>query len=108
MSHVIEVTDATFESEVVGASRPVLVDYWADWCAPCKQLSPIIDELAASYGDRMTFAKVDTNTNTRIAADQGILSLPTIQVWQDGQLVKSLQGGRTKKALMKVIDEFVG
>lgn len=107
MSNVIEVTDSTFSSEVTGASKPVLVDYWADWCAPCKQLSPIIDELAGVYGDRMVFAKVDTNANTRVAAEQGIMSLPTLQVWQDGQLVKQVQGGRTKKALIKIIEEFV-
>ena len=56
MNNVIEVTDATFASEVLGASKPVLVDYWADWCAPCKQLSPIIEELAGTYGDRMVVA----------------------------------------------------
>ena len=107
MNNVIEVTDTTFPSEVLGASKPVLVDYWADWCAPCKQLSPIIEELAEAYGNRMVFAKVDTNANTRVAAEQGIMSLPTVQVWQGGQLVKSLQGGKTKKALVKVIEEFV-
>lgn len=108
MSQVIEVTDATFEAQVIGSSKPVLVDYWADWCAPCKQLSPIVEELAQAYGDRMVFAKVDTNVNQQVATSQGILSLPTIQIWQGGQLVKSLQGGKTKKALLKVIDEFVG
>ncbi|WP_130866585.1 thioredoxin [Acidipropionibacterium timonense] len=108
MSQVIEVTDATFEAQVIGSSKPVLVDYWADWCAPCKQLSPIVEELAQVYGDRMVFAKVDTNVNQQVATSQGILSLPTIQIWQGGQLVKSLQGGKTKKALLKVIDEFVG
>ena len=107
MNNVIEVTDATFASEVLGASKPVLVDYWADWCAPCKQLSPIVEELSGAYGDRMVFAKVDTNANTRVAAEQAIMSLLTIQVWQGGRLVKSLQGGKTKKALVKVIEEFV-
>ena len=60
-----------------------------------------------TYGDRMVFAKVDTNANTQVAAEQGIMSLPTIQVWKGGQLVKSLQGGKTKKALVKIIEEFV-
>ena len=107
MSQVIEVTEATFSSEVAGATKPVLVDYWADWCAPCKQLSPIIEEIAAAHSDKMTFAKVDTNTNQQLAASQGIMSLPTIQIWQNGQIVKSVQGGKTKKALLKLIDEFI-
>ena len=107
MGAVNDVTDETFETVVLKSDKPVVVDYWADWCAPCKQLSPIIEELAGTYGDRMVFAKVDTNANTRVAAEQGIMSLPTIQVWQGGQLVKSLQGGKTKKALVKIIEEFV-
>ncbi|AXE40236.1 thioredoxin [Acidipropionibacterium virtanenii] len=108
MSQVIEVTDATFESLVVNSPTPVLVDYWADWCAPCKQLSPVIDELSAAYGDRVTFAKVDTNVNQAIAADQAILSLPTIQVWRDGRVVRSLQGGTSRRALARVLDECAG
>lgn len=108
MSQVIEVTDATFESVVVSSPTPVLVDYWADWCAPCKQLSPVIDDLAASYGDRITFATVDTNANQVIAADQGILSLPTIQVWRDGRVVRSLRGGKSRRALARVLDECAG
>ena len=107
MNNVIEVTDATFASEVLGASKPVLVDYWADWCAPGKQLSPSIEELAGTVGERMVFAIGDATAYTRGARGQGIMSLPTIQVWQGGQLVKSLQGGKTKKALVKIIEEFV-
>lgn len=108
MSQVIEVTDAPFASVVLGSARPVLVDYWADWCAPCKQLSPVVAELSETYGDRMTFATVDTNANQRTAADQQILSLPTIQVWRDGRLVRSWPGGRSRRALIKALDEVVG
>jgi thioredoxin 1 len=107
MGAVKEVTDATFAAEVLQSAKPVLVDYWADWCHPCKQLSPIIEELAGEYGDRMTFAKVDTNVNTQVAAAQGILSLPTIQVFVGGQVVKQFQGGKTKAALIKTISEFI-
>ncbi|WP_257477855.1 thioredoxin family protein [Acidipropionibacterium jensenii] len=108
MSQVIEVTDETFASVVMSSAKPVLVDYWADWCVPCKQLSPLIAELSDSHGDRMTFTTLDTNTNQRTAADQQILSLPTIQVWQDGRLVRSLQGGRSRRALLKALDDFIG
>mgnify|MGYP002714949198 CR=1 FL=1 len=107
MSFVTEITDDTFADEVLASDKPTLVDYWADWCAPCKQLSPIIEEIAAAHSDKMTFAKVDTNTNQQLAASQGIMSLPTIQIWQDGQIVKSVQGGKTKRALLKLIDEFI-
>lgn len=101
---VIEVTDATFASEVLSASKPVLVDYWADWCAPCRQISPIIDELSEVYGDRMVFAKLDTNTNPEVPTAQGVMALPTLQFFRDGQVVQSLQGGKTKAALIKAIE----
>ncbi len=107
MSNVKDVTDKTFVDEVVMNPKPVLVDYWADWCSPCKQLSPIVDELAAELGDRIDFVKMDTNTNTQIPTEQGILSLPTLQIWQGGRVVKSLQGAKTKGALLKVLNEYV-
>lgn len=78
------------------SSRPVLVDYWADWCAPCKQLSPIIDELARDYGDKVTFLKLDTNVNTATPVNYGVLSLPTIQIWVGGEVVKSFTGAKPK------------
>lgn len=107
MSAVQEVTDATFEQVVVRSTKPVLVDYWADWCAPCKQLSPIIEELAQEFGDKITFTKLDTNTNPQTAAQQGILGLPTIQIFVNGNVAKSFQGGKTKAALKKAIDEYL-
>ncbi len=107
MSNVLEVTDATFDAEVLQADKPVLVDYWADWCSPCKQLSPIIDELAGVYGDQMKFAKVDTNVNTAVASAQAIMSLPTIQIFQNGQVVDQVQGGKTKAALIKLIEQHI-
>ncbi|MGO4958458.1 thioredoxin [Luteococcus sp. Sow4_B9] len=104
---VKDVTDKTFVDEVVMNPKPVLVDYWADWCAPCKQLSPIIDEIATQLGDKMDFVKMDTNSNTQIPTEQGILSLPTLQVWQGGRVVKSFQGAKSKGALLKALDEFI-
>lgn len=101
---VIDVTDATFENEVLKADKPVLVDYWADWCAPCRQLSPIVEELARVYGDRMVFAKLDTNANPAVPTAQGVMALPTLQFFRGGQVVQSLQGGKTKAALIKAIE----
>ncbi len=107
MGSVNAITDDTFEAEVLKSSKPVLVDYWADWCAPCKQLSPILDELARAHGDKVSFVKVDTNANPVTATKQGVLSLPTLQVFVDGQVVKSFQGAKTKGQLLKALDEYL-
>ena len=102
---VTDVTEKTFTDEVLMAGGLVVVDYWADWCSPCKQLSPIIEELSNEYGE-VKFVKVDTNSNPNLAAEQGILSLPTLQFFQGGRVAKSLSGGKTKNALKKAIDEL--
>nr|NLI48850.1 thioredoxin [Propionibacterium sp.] len=107
MSEVAEVTDATFQELVVQSSKPVLVDYWADWCAPCRQLSPIVDELAREYGDRVTFLKLDTNANPNTPVQYGVLGLPTLQIWAGGQLVNSMTGGKSKAALIKALAEYL-
>lgn len=103
---VTDVTEATFADEVLMADGLVIVDYWADWCAPCKQMAPILDELAAQY-TQVKFVKVDTNTNPNLAAAQGVLALPTLQFFQKGRVVHSLSGAKTKKALTKAIDELL-
>ncbi|GAA3873814.1 thioredoxin [Tessaracoccus defluvii] len=103
---VTDVTDKTFVDEVLMADRLVVVDYWADWCSPCKQIAPIIDELSREYPN-VKFVKVDTNANPGLAAEQGVLSLPTLQFFQGGRVTKSLSGGKTKNALKKAIDELV-
>lgn len=107
MGAVQDVTDATFGDVVLKSSKPVLVDYWADWCAPCRQLSPIIEELATQYGDKVSFTKIDTNSNPQTATDQGVLGLPTIQIFVGGQVVKAFQGGKTKATLLKALEEYL-
>lgn len=107
MGSVTETTDATFAEEVLNSSKPVLVDYWADWCAPCKQLSPIIEELAKEYGDKITFVKMDTNTNPQIPAQQGIMSLPTLQLFVDGTVVTSLTGSKSKNSLIRALEDYL-
>ncbi|MDO5677530.1 MAG: thioredoxin [Propionibacteriaceae bacterium] len=101
-----DVTEKTFVDEVLMADGLVIVDYWADWCAPCKQMAPILEELSAQYTD-VKFVKVDTNTNPNLAAEQGVLALPTLQFFQKGRVVNSLSGAKTKKALTKAIDELL-
>lgn len=107
MGAVAEVTDATFADMVEKSARPVLIDYWADWCAPCRQLSPIIEELAGEYGDKMSFLKMDTNVNTQTPTRFGVLGLPTIQIFVGGEVVKQFQGGKTKAALIRAIEEYL-
>ncbi len=103
---VTDVTEKTFVDEVLMADKLVVVDYWADWCSPCKQIAPIIEELSTVYPN-VKFVKVDTNSAPGLAAEQGVLSLPTLQFIQGGRVVKSLTGGKTKGALKKAIDELV-
>ena len=107
MAAVADVTDATFTDLVLKSSKPVVIDYWADWCAPCKQLSPIIEELARDYGDKVTFLKMDTNTSTQVPTQQGVLGLPTIQVFVGGEVVKQFQGGKTKAMLVRALEEYL-
>lgn len=107
MAAVANVTDATFAEQVLRSPKPVLVDYWAEWCAPCKQLSPIIEELASEYGDRISFVKLNADENTQTPVSYGILGLPTIQVFVGGEVVKQFQGGKTKAMLVRALEEFL-
>ncbi len=104
MSTTPAVTDASFEAEVLHSSIPVLVDYWADWCAPCRQIAPIIDELAEQYAGRVKFVKVDTNVETATAAQQDIRTLPTIQIFVSGQLSDQIVGSVTKMKLRQALE----
>ncbi|MDF1487416.1 thioredoxin [Tessaracoccus caeni] len=103
---VTDITEQQFADEVLMAPGLVIVDYWADWCAPCKQMAPILDELARAYPD-VKIVKVDTNSYPNLAAQQGVLSLPTLQFFQAGRVAKSLTGGKTKTALKKAIEELL-
>ncbi|MDR2973111.1 MAG: thioredoxin [Propionibacteriaceae bacterium] len=104
MSNLTPVTDATFADEVIKATTPVLVDYWADWCAPCRQLTPILEELSKQYEGRVKFVSVDTNENTAVAANQDIRTLPTIQIFVNGEIVHATVGSVTKMKLRQALD----
>jgi thioredoxin 1 len=108
MSHVTAVTDATFAAEVLHSPQPVLVDYWADWCAPCRQLAPVIEELARTYAGRAKFVSVDTNQNTAVTAQRDIRTLPTVQILVDGQVVDAMVGSVTKMKLRQALDNVLG
>jgi thioredoxin 1 len=105
MSAAKDVTDTTFASVVLTSSRPVVVDFWADWCAPCKQLSPILDELAQTYDGQIDFVKLDTNANPAVPSKYGVLRLPTVLVFQNGEIIKQFMGAVPKLQLRKALDE---
>lgn len=104
----LEVTDATFEDEVLKADLPVLVDFWAEWCPPCKMMSPIVDEIGEEMGDRLKVAKLDTDSNPQISMKYGIVSIPTFNIYRGGELVKSIVGGRPKKKFLQEIEAALG
>jgi len=102
---VLEVTDANFESEVAGSDQPVLLDFWADWCQPCKMLAPTIDALADEYQGKIKVGKVDTDSNRDTAIKFQIQAIPTVILFKDGQAIKTWQGVQPKQAFTEELDK---
>ena len=102
-----EVTDATFEQEVLKAPRPVLVDFWAPWCGPCRMVAPIVEELAEEYDGKVNFVKLNTDDNPVTASRYGIRSIPTLLVFQGGEPVGQIIGFRPKSDLRRRLDAVI-
>ena len=100
-----EVTDAEFEQEVLKADLPVLVDFWAEWCGPCHQIAPILERLAEEYDGKIKFVKVDTEENFETPSTYGVLSLPTLLVFKEGQQIERINGAHPKGDLMRYLDK---
>ena len=101
------VTDDSFESDVLQSGKPVLVDYWAEWCGPCKMIAPILDEVARDYGDRLQVAKMNVDENSQVPGKLGIRGIPTLMLFKDGELVATKVGALPKAQLTAFIDSHL-
>ena len=101
-------TDQNFKDEVLGSETPVLVDFWAEWCAPCRIVSPIIEELATEYGEKLKVGKLDVDANGQSAQNYGVMSIPSIIFFKNGQPVKTMIGAQSKDNYKREIDAVLG
>ncbi|MEZ7980876.1 MAG: thioredoxin [Myxococcota bacterium] len=104
MAEISDVTDATFESEVLKSATPVLVDFWAEWCGPCKAIAPIIKEIADDNGDKLKVVKINIDESPQTPGTYGIRSIPTILMFKDGQVVSQLSGARPKGDFQELVE----
>lgn len=103
----VAVTDATFDAEVKNSDIPVVVDFWAEWCGPCKQIGPALEELAAEFDGKIKIAKVDVDNNPNAAAAMGVRGIPALFIFKDGQVVSNRAGAAPKAALQSWIEESI-
>jgi thioredoxin 1 len=102
------VTDATFAEEVLSSDKPVLVDFWAEWCGPCRQIAPSLEAIAAEHEEAITIVKLNIDENPVTAAKYGVMSIPTLNVYKGGEVVKTIVGAKPKAALVRDLSDFIG
>ena len=101
------VTDATFATDVLQSDKPVLVDFWAEWCGPCKMVGPVLEEIANEHGEKLQVVKLNIDENPETARAYQIMSIPTMSVFQGGQIVKNIVGAKPKAALLRDLEAYL-
>ena len=102
-----KVTDDSFEADVLKNEKPVVVDYWAEWCGPCRMVAPVLEEIATEHGDKIDVVKLNVDENPKVAMKYGIMNIPTLGVFSGGEVVKEIVGARPKSALLRELAEFI-
>ena len=108
MADITSTTDATFDTDVLQSDKPVLVDFWAEWCGPCRAVAPVLEEIARDHGDKLDIVKLNTDENPATTGKFGITSIPTMHVYQGGEIVKTIMGARPKPVLLRELEPFIG
>jgi thioredoxin 1 len=106
-NNTVDVTDASFEADVLKSDKTVLVDFWATWCGPCKMVAPVLEEIAAAHGDKLTVAKVDADANPTSSRDYGVMALPTMILFSGGKEAKRIVGAKGKAALLRELEGII-
>ena len=107
MSSVAQVTDSTFEQEVLNSELPVLIDFWAPWCGPCKMVAPVVEEVATQYDGQVKVVKLDTDQNPQVAKQYSIRSIPTLMIFKGGQQVDTIVGAVPKTTLSTALEKYL-